>query len=79
MSVLMKQPNGLYCIYSNELKRITDINLTANEFVSFFCRKAELDPKTILERVPNAAIGYLSLDLQMKVSKPVEESHWEEV
>lgn len=79
MGVLMKQPNGLYCIYSNELNRITDINLTAMEFVSFFCRKAELDPKKILNQARNVNLELISIELLKKISKPSTKAAWKEI
>lgn len=79
MGVLMKQPNGLYCIYSENLKRITDVNISAPVFVSFFCKKAFLDPKKKLERAFDVNKNQIPPNVLNKMSMPAEQVEWEEI
>lgn len=49
MSFIAKQPNGLYCRFSNITDTLTDWNMTSDEYVKKCMEKARQEALDVLE------------------------------
>lgn len=54
MGRIFKQPNGLYCRYSTVSESITEVNMTADEYIALYkeraAARAAVEAKEILDR-----------------------------